>query len=320
MSIARRVERIVVDFFGESTTGKGVSVFRILFGALSLWVTFGVWINLERFWGKTGLIPFEVVRNDAWNKMSLITWAPESSTLLVGIAVALGVASLCTMLGVASRLMMLVIGVLHISLQFRNPLILNSGDRLFQILAMIAVFMPLDNHYSLTAWWRRRRGRPMPIGRVYGARLLQLQIAYVYISSCMAKISNVRWRNGMALRDVLASPVFAEWPTYIDSRFILYFLTYSTLVFEFVFPVAIWWKRLRPFLLLWGIGFHVGIDVLMIIPMFSSVMIVSYPAFLSDEDFDRVVRALKWPWRRWRTAGSAPTSDEKVLEEPPVVS
>lgn len=320
MSTVRRAERLVVDFFGEATTGKGVSVFRILFGLLSTWVTFGVWLNLDRFWGKAGLIPFEVVRNDAWNKMGLITWAPDSSSLLVGIAVALSVASVCATLGVASRVMMLVIGLLHISLQFRNPLILNSGDRLFQILAMIAVFMPLDNHFSLTAWWRRRRGRPIPLGRVYGARLLQLQISYVYISSCLAKLSNVRWRNGMALRDVLASPVFAEWPAYIDSRLILYFLTYSTLVFELAFPLAVWWKRVRPFLLLWGIGFHVGIDVLMIIPMFSSVMIVSYPAFLSDEDFDRIGRTASRVWRRLRGARKPETADEKLLEEPSAAS
>jgi hypothetical protein len=190
----------------------------------------------------------------------------------------------------------------------------NSGDRLFQILAIIAVFMPLDHHYSLTAWWRRWRGKSMPLARVYGARLLQLQIAYVYLSSCVAKLSNTRWRNGVALRDVLSSPVFSEWPSYVDSALIIGFLTYSTLAFELTFPFGIWWRRLRPFLLLWGIGFHVGIDVLMVIPMFSSVMIVSYPAFLSDDDFARIRGTASRVWQRIR--GTKSSRDETLLPQP----
>ena len=49
-------------------------------------------------------------------------------------------------------------------------------------------------------------------------------------------------------------------------------LTYMTLAFELGFPLLIWFKKPRPWLILWGVAFHAGIDALMIIPMFSMVM------------------------------------------------
>jgi hypothetical protein len=73
----------------------------------------------------------------------------------------------------------------------------------------------------------------------------------------------------MALREVLASPVFAEFPTYVDSRPVLWALAYGTLLFELAFPLAIWWRRYRPWLIAAGVAFHVGIDLSMVIPIFS---------------------------------------------------
>ncbi len=191
---------------------------------------------------------------------------------------------MCLLLGFYPRIATLVVAYLHLSFQFRNPFILNSGDRLFMIIAALAAFMPLGHRFSIDALLRARRGRAPPEATVWGQRLVGMQIAYVYLNSAVAKLSNPRWQNGMALRDVLSSPVFAEYPHYVDSRAVIYFVTYMTLALELAFPVLVWWKRYRPWMLLWGIAFHAGIDATMIIPIFSSMMIVSYAAYLSDDE------------------------------------
>ena len=112
----------------------------------------------------------------------------------------------------------------------------------------------------------------------------------------------MRWLSGIALRDVLSSPVFSEWPHYYDYFPIIVFLTWMTLLFEMAFPLLVWFKKLRPWMILWGIAFHVGIDALMVIPVFSAIMIVSYAVFLTDDEVKWLVVAISRPFRRKRIA------------------
>lgn len=301
------VERALVEFFGARSTGESAALFRIGFGLLAIWTSIGVWLNLERYYGNDGLLPWDLVKGDAYAaKVSLFALAPESSAMLAAHAVAFSVAAVMFTIGILPRWSAIVISYINVSLQFRNPFILNSGDRLFQIVAALAVFMPLANRWSVTSLVRRKLGRPaLPPGTDFGARLIQLELAYVYISSFIAKVSNERWRSGIALRDVLSSPVFAEWPAYLPLFPIVAFITYMTLAFELGFPLFIWFKKPRPWLVLWGLAFHIGIEALMIIPMFSMVMIVCYPACLTDGETIALFRALRSPratWRAWRDA------------------
>lgn len=315
-------ERAVVTFFGARASGESAALFRIGFGLLAIWTSIGVWLNLERYYGNEGLVPWAIVKDDAYAKyVSLFALAPESHAMLVGHAIAFSAAAVLFTAGVFPRVAALVISYVNVSLQYRNPFILNSGDRLFQIVAALAVFMPLARRWSVTSALRRRLGKPdLPLGSDFGARLVQLEIAYVYISSFIAKVSNARWRSGIALRDVLASPVFAEWPAYLGRFPFVAFLTYMTLAFEIGFPLLVWFKKLRPWFLLWGVAFHAGIDALMIIPMFSMVMIVCYPAYLTDGEAVGLLRAVHSPratFRRWRAARAEAKAKPPTATPPP---
>ncbi|MFO0614992.1 MAG: HTTM domain-containing protein [Polyangiaceae bacterium] len=318
------VERAVVTFFGAPSTGESAALFRIAFGLLALWTSIGVWLNLERYYGPDGLVPWDMVKGDPYvEKISLFALAPDSQAMLAGHAVAFTLASVLFTVGLFPRVSAIVISYVNVSLQYRNPFILNSGDRLFQIVAAVAAFMPLARRWSVTSYVRRLRGKgDGPLGTDFGARLIQLEIAYVYLSSFIAKISNTRWRTGIALRDVLSSPVFAEWPAYLSTFPIVGFLTYMTLVFELGFPLLIWFKKPRPWLILWGIAFHAGIDALMIIPMFSMVMIVCYLPYLTDGEALFTVRAIRSPrqavraWLRDRAATKAGRSAPSPTDAP----
>jgi len=149
---------------------------------------------------------------------------------------------------------------------------------------------------------------------MWGQRLIQIQIAYVYAASAFSKLHNSRWLQGRALRDVLASPVFAEWPTWLGFWPLVYAMTWGTLVFELGFPSLVWFRKLRPWLLLAGVGFHMGIDVLMIIPMFSYVMIVSYGAFLDDDLAGRLLAFLRLAPKR---STESPPTLRSASEAPP---
>lgn len=303
-----RLERLYLRFFALPSDGTAAALFRFTFGLLAASQGFAICLNLYRFWGHDGMLPFEIIAKDRYLFLSPFYWAPKSNGLLVGHGIVFVLATAALLVGFRARIATLVIAYVHLSLQYRNPFILNSGDRLFMIIAFLAAFMPLSQRFSVDAWLRKRRGGAAPTMSVWGQRLVCLQIAYVYVNSVTAKIGNAGWYGGSALRDVLASPVFAEWPRYMEVGPLIWFLTYSTLAFELGFPVLVWFKRMRPWLLLGGIVFHMSIDVVMVIPIFSYIMISTYAAFLTDSEaqwlIDRVLR------RQRATSPKAVSEDE----------
>lgn len=292
-----RIRDEAFRFFAAPTNGASAALFRILYGTLAVWTAIGVGLNLRRYYGADGMIPWEVVSRWEWVSFSLFSIDPASELILHLHFWAFFVAAVLFLLGFAARPAAFVIYAVNVSLEHRNPFIINSGDRLFLILAFYAMFMPLTHRWSLSALWRERRGLPSPpTSPVWGLRLVALQIAYVYFSTAFSKLRQERWIEGRALRDVLASPLYAEWPTHVDFWPIIYALTWGTVVFELVFPVLVWLKKYRPYMIASGVLFHTGIDVLMTIPMFSAVMMVTYACYLSDDETERLVRRIRHPF------------------------
>ncbi|MFO0551254.1 MAG: HTTM domain-containing protein [Polyangiaceae bacterium] len=301
-----RLEAAYLAFLARPTDGSAASLFRLTFGALAVWQAVGVLINLRRFWGRDALIPFEVVSHDPFIWLSPFAWAPNSAVVLYGHAAAVAISAVAFFVGFRPRPFALLLAAAIASLQFRNPFILNSGDRLFMIVAALSAAAPLSRRFSVDAWLALRapETKPAPIATVWGQRLVGMQVAYVYLSSAVAKLGNPRWQQGRALRDVLASPVYAEWPRYVDSRVLIAVMTYGTLVFELLFPGLVWFKRFRPYLIAAGVVFHLGIDVTMIIPIFSWIMIASYPIYLGDDEVAWLLGRL--PFVRGRSARRDP--------------
>ncbi len=276
-------------FFLTPTDGSAAALLRVFLGLIAGWQSLGIWLNLDRYWGPSGMIPFEFVSRDPFIRVSVLAWAPESFALLQLVAALFSLAAVALLLGLQPRIAALVLAYLHISLQHRNPFILNAGDRLFAIVVALATLMPLASRYSFDGWLRAKRGLAARSGTVWGQRLVGLQIAWVYLASVIEKLAYARWREGVALREVLASPLLTEWPIEVNSKPLLWLMTYGTLLFETAFPLAIWWKRARPYLIAAGIVFHVSIDILMTIPIFSYLMISCYAVYLSDAEANALV-------------------------------
>ena len=71
-------------------------------------------------------------------------------------------------------------------------------------------------------------------------------------------------------------------------------LTFGTLALELSLGLLVWNRRLRPWVLLGGVGLHLGIDYAIRVGFFSYAILVLYVAFIPPETMDRwliVVRA-----------------------------
>jgi len=286
MTLARdELDARLRSFWTGRTTGEAVALLRVGFSALALWAALGIGLNLDRYYGQDAVVPWDVAKTFEFGMWTLFALAPQSQALPVALLIAMVASAAALLVGAAPRVAAAILFVVTLSFDHRNPLVLNSGDGLFSILAGLMLVLPIDRRWTLWPVPRPSAGD----ASIWSLRLVQLQIAYVYWSSAIAKLVNERWRTGWALRDVLASPVFAEWPTYIDSYPVIAAMTWGTLLFEVAFPLLVAVRRFRPWVLAAGVLFHASIELAMTIPMFSAVMIVSYAAFLDDATLRRLL-------------------------------
>ncbi len=281
----RRELNEIIGFFCERTDGSPLALLRILYGTLAVWTSLFLLPNYERYYTESGRLPWDRVKQFPEHIYSVLQFAPQSSAFLYAVVWTALTASVCLLLGVAARLAAFVLFAIQVALQHRNPFILNSGDHLYLIIAFLLSFAPSDRKWSLRSYFARCRGKEdASLVPAWSTRLIGLQICYVYLYAFAAKINSKPWISGTAMYDVFASPSLARWPAELDFPIFLALITWGTLVFELFFPLFVWQKAYRRYALPAGILFHLGIEVTMVLPMFSSLMMISYASFLDDEE------------------------------------
>lgn len=149
----------------------------------------------------------------------------------------------------------------------------------FLMLAVLCTaFMPCAERLSVDAW-RARRPAPDTV-RSWAARLLQVQLSIVYLSSAASK-TTAAWCSGELLQlfhDVgriklpgvmsLAASVPLAWQAC------------GALAVEYALAFALWPRRTRVPALILGVGFHLYMNATMSIGSFSWQVLAIYLLFL----------------------------------------
>jgi hypothetical protein len=146
------------------------------------------------------------------------------------------------------------------------------------------MFLPLGDYYSLDAL---RRPHSQRTAFAFPLRLIQFQIALVYLVTGWLKLSGEFWQRGEALYYVLQLESIrwppGTWLWTLAPFWLLSLLTRLTIVLELAFMPLVFAPFFQPFLravaLLAGAVLHLGIGVTMAIPDFSLVMMISYLLF-----------------------------------------
>ena len=81
------------------------------------------------------------------------------------------------------------------------------------------------------------------------------------------------------------NPAFAG---IFDNPAVQLILSWLTILFELAFAVLVWFKKTKIPMLVMGIVFHFFIWIVLSLPDFAAVMIVSYIIFLDDADLMRL--------------------------------
>jgi hypothetical protein len=118
----------------------------------------------------------------------------------------------------------------------------------------------------------------------------QLQIVFIYAVSGLDKLLSETWRSGKAFAyiehlEFLYNPVL---PGIFGNPFWNVIFSWSTMLFELLFTLLIWNSRMRLPMLLVGTVFHLFIFVVLSLPDFALIMILSYLIFLRDLDYRKI--------------------------------
>jgi len=193
-------------------------------------------------------------------------------------------------------------------------------EALFIALAPSGAALSIDQRRRTGMFWTAQMRAPWVI------RLMQIQVSILYLASVRWKLSGTAWPEGTAvsyalrLKDMLIAPV-PQW--FIENPLLINIATWGALAVELSLGVLVWNRRLRPWVLLAGVGMHASIMLTMGVGFFTPAVFVLYLAFISPErvrDLPRSLRSRFSPLRRVSPppeSTDTPTSTSAGTSRPP---
>jgi vitamin K-dependent gamma-carboxylase-like protein len=282
------ISRLVLawnHFWFQPVESSTVALFRVAFGLLALGYTLSLAPVLFAFYSDDGILPAQPTYSGtlAWG---LLGFFPSDAAVVLFYFLLL-VGTIALLAGFRARLAALVVFVCIISFGRRDPWVLNSGDLLVQVLAFYMLFMPSGTALSVDRWLNEpRRFWEFPARAIWPLRLVQVQVSILYLAAVWAKVRGVTWNDGTAVSYAFRIDDIARFPVpgfVTDSLVLANLLTYGTLAVELSIGILVWNRVLRPWVLLLGIGLHLGIDYAVRVGFFSYAVLVAYIVFIPPE-------------------------------------
>ncbi|MGH3561016.1 MAG: HTTM domain-containing protein [Mycobacterium sp.] len=182
----------------------------------------------------------------------------------------------------------------------------NAGDALISVEALVLALpssgaaLSLDQRRRVGSFWSAQCRAP------WATRLLQVQLSVMYLVSVLYKLNGETWINGTAVSYTWRhESQFALLPAphwLYNSPLLVNVATWNALVVETALATLIWYRWWRPWVLLAGVGLHLGIMVTMNVGFFTPAMFVLYLAFVPPNTVQRLPEVLKQLPARLRTS------------------
>jgi hypothetical protein len=169
----------------------------------------------------------------------------------------------------------------------------NHDEMLGVYYLVVLAFTPCGDAFSIDSWRSRERKERPGFAYAYPILLMQLLMAWTYFSSALIKL-RVAGLKYLSMDNLPALAIFHSLDNLHDTGFRLAFWlpevrTYLpfavglVLVWELLFPLAIFWRRIRWWILAMGVVFHVS--TLFLMNIFFPHQLAMYLIFI---DWDRV--------------------------------
>jgi predicted DCC family thiol-disulfide oxidoreductase YuxK len=262
---------------------------------------------LFEFWSDAGWMPFSVVSSDglsAWQQS--ILFHLDARWQLIAFHVLFLLSCFCFMIGWRTSWVKWIVLIGQLSYDRRNPVLPYGVDNILACLLLILCLAPIGRALSFDRAREIRRAREKDLEAAVppfrspwaGAciRLIQIQMALLFLYSGLNKVRGDDWWNGDAIWLVFVTNDYYD-RTILNVLASHYWLvniaTYSTILIEIAFPFLVWSKQTRPLMLAAAIFLHSQFALLMGMPYFSFVMASGHMSFVRPRWLARLGAAWK---------------------------
>ncbi|MBS2027911.1 MAG: DUF393 domain-containing protein [Deltaproteobacteria bacterium] len=285
-------------WFGQMDL-RPLALFRIVFALFIAYDLLDLLFIATQFFSDSGVMPrVSLLTSMARaNRFALSDVLGPVEVVYVYWAIAFAL-SIMVALGYRTRLTTVLLYLFVAGFNERLPELFDGSDSVIRLSLFWLCFAPSGNRYSLDALRAQQKGIELPkTASAITSRILQAQIAWVYICSALHKTGGNTWHlldqtgnhldlSNSALHYVLhLNHVFARpWASVLaDYPIPMAFGTVFTMIFEggFIFlvfsPILNKWTKALG--LLMGVALHGGIALTVNVGLFSYLMPVTYFIF-----------------------------------------
>ncbi|MGW6939386.1 HTTM domain-containing protein [Streptomyces xanthophaeus] len=297
------------------------SVLRIGYGLLYLVFLLREFPHRDEIWGPgspwTPALAQQLFDQTGWNSILILSDSRAYFELCYVMAL---FTSALFMLGWRTRAMSVLFALVVASFHARSIFMTDGGDNLILLMALYLVLTACGRRWSLDARrdrlkTARARDVPAPVGSFSAQQLrearatlttvvhncgmfvIAAQVCFLYGSAGLYKIQGLTWGGGTALHYALNLELFQPWPalSHLVDEFpmVIAIAGYVTVLVQVAFPFVLFGRLKYPVLAVL-LGMHIGIAVLLGLPLFSGAMIVADAVFLPDRFYAFLPRL----WRR----------------------
>ncbi len=190
--------------------------------------------------------------------------------------------------GIYPRLSAIMIFFITTNLSNRMYLMNTAGEQLLLIFLFFLMFFP--NEKEEESEFKNLLGNICSIACF-------IQMIFLYFFSGIFKLYGPEWRGGSALfltlmMDEFSHPLIKENLT--NNNFFLIIGTYVALLYQLLFPIVIWFKKIRRHFLWIGIGFHISIALIMGIFDFGMIMLIAYIQYMDNEKARKILTGFEY--------------------------
>ncbi|MFN8606316.1 MAG: HTTM domain-containing protein [Vulcanimicrobiota bacterium] len=303
---------------GMALDTRSLALLRICYGVCLLQDLAIRATDLVAHYTDWGAQPGYVVTRLAWDpaffSLHLMQTSWQGQALLFLVA---AFAYSCFLVGYRTRLAGWASWFMLISLQNRNPIILDGGDLYLRCLLFWLLFCPLGARWSVDAARRPPAEEPADSDGVLhlGSLAYCIQLTIIYSQAFFLKVGDEWKRYGTAVQyalhiEQIASPPAAWLLQHPDW---MRFLNFAVLYFEGLVPFLIWLHPVTRLLAVLGLtALHLGLSSFLHLGVFALIATTSSWALLPGFVWSR----LPWP-RRARPKWCWPLPGFESKDTPP---
>ena len=288
--------------------------------------------SLRAHYTDWGLLPRDALTQffppEASFSLHLLSGSAGAQAVLFIIA---GVFAAMMVVGCHTRLATIASWVMALSLDNRNPMVVQSADVLLRVLLFWAMFLPLGMVWSVDGERARRKRARLPWkGYLLGIQLqpsaylslataaLLLQICFVYWFGYLLKAGPI-WHEGKALYYALNCDLYVAragiWLRGQPALLVPMTLAvlYTELIGPFVAFCPVFTGPVRTLVVVVFVLLHLGFGVFLSIGIFPYVSAIAWAVFLPGWFWERpVVRRLTARWLK-ELAEAVPVREDQVV-------